>query len=85
MKFCFVIKMKFSILSKITEIKLIVIGSQIVFVPDDSIQKLFGFDSIVTQEKYSQAPKPVTILSFDKVCLENDIANGIYLKAKELA
>ena len=78
----FVIKPRFSTLGSFIEIKPNFIGSQISFLPDDSIRNLLGFDADTLYEKYSLSPNPVDILSFDNILFGTDVAQGIIFKGE---
>ena len=73
-------KPNFSTLASITEIQ--PQGSIIGFVSDDSIGSLLGFNQTILYEEYNLSPNPVDILSFDKVFIHSDIAQGLIFKGK---
>ena len=52
------------------------------FVFDDSIGNLLGFNETILWEEYNLSPNPVDILSFDKIFIETDIAQGMIFKGK---
>ena len=56
--------------------------SVISFSPDDSIRDLLGFNKTTIYEEYNLSPKPVEILSFDKILIECDIAQAMIYKGK---
>ena len=76
----FNIKRNFSTLGSIIEIS--TQGQVITFVPDDSIGDLLGFNETTIFEEYNLSPNPVDILSFDKIFLECNIAQGMIFKGK---
>ena len=49
---------------------------------DDSIRDLLGFNARTFYEEYTLSNNPVDILSFDKIFVETDIANGMIFKGK---
>ena len=49
---------------------------------DDSIRDLLGFNARTFYEEYTLSNNPVDILSFDKIIVETDIANGMIFKGK---
>ena len=49
---------------------------------DDSIRDLLGFKPKVKHEEYNLSDYPVDILSFDKIFLECDLAQGMIFKGK---
>ena len=59
-----------------------VITPVILFVPDDSIRNLWGFNKTSIFEEYNLSPNPVNILSFDKFFRDCDIAQGMIFKGK---
>ena len=77
----FKIKPNFSTLGSIVEI--ITPGPQISFVSDDSIGSLQGFNEILVWGKYNLSDNPVDNLSFDKIFLECDIAQGMIFKGRK--
>ena len=52
------------------------------FFPDDSTQNLLGFSPGTMYEKYKLSPKPVDIISFDKIFPETDFAQRLIFKGK---
>ena len=78
----FIIKPNFSTSASIIEIKLNFVGTQISFVHDDSTRDLLGFGSVLIYEKYKLSQNPVDKLSFDKIFLECDIAQGMNFRGK---
>ena len=76
----FHIKPNVSILGSIIEIS--TEGPVITFVPDDSIRDLLGFNKTAIYEEYNLSPKPVDIISFDKIFLECDISQGMIFRSK---
>ena len=76
----FIIKPNFSTLGSIIEI--LTPGPQISFVFDDSIGNLLGFNEILVWGKYNLSDNPVDILSFDKIFIECNIAQGMIFKGK---
>ena len=77
----FKIKPNFSTLGSIIEID-VGIGRQIDFSPDDSMRDLLGFKRKIIHEEYNLSDYPVDILSFDKIFLECDIAQGMISRGK---
>ena len=80
--FPFTIKPNFSTLGSVIEI-----ARQkplIIFIPDDTIRNLLGYNSVVTYEEYNSSDNLVDILSFDIIFLEIDIAQGMIFKENEL-
>ena len=75
----FTIKLNFSTLGSIIEIS--TQGPVITFVPDDSTRDPLGFDKI-TYEENNLSSNPIDILSFDKIFLEFDIAQGMIYKGR---
>ena len=55
-------------------------GAAIVFVFDDSVGSLLGFNETLLYKEYNLLPNPVDILSFDNIFLEADIAQGMIFK-----
>ena len=76
----FQIKPNFSTLGSIIEIS--TQGPVMIFIPDDSIRGLLGFNKTTIFEEYKLSPNPVDILSFDNVFIETDIAKGLIFKSK---
>ena len=76
----FKINPNFSTLGSIIEIS--TQGPVITFVPDDSIRELLGFNKTTIFEEYNLSPNPVDILSFDKIFLECNIAQGMIFRGK---
>ena len=76
----FSIKPNFSTLGSIIEIS--TQGPIITFIPDDRIGNLLGFNKTTFFEEYNLSPNPVDILSFDKIFLECNIAQGMIFKGK---
>ena len=78
----FKIKPKFTTLGSIVEIS--TQGPVITFVPDDSIRDLLGFYKPTKYAEYNLSPNPVDIISFDKILLECDIAQGMIFRGKQV-
>ena len=76
----FKIKPNFSTLGTITEISKQ--EPKIIFLPDDSIRDLWGFNAVTLSKKYNQSSNPVHILSFDNIFLHTSIAQGPISKGK---
>ena len=76
----FTIKPKFSTLGKIIESS--PQGPIIIFMFDDSIRDLLGFNARTLYEEDNLSANPVDILSFDNNFIERDIAQGIFFKGK---
>ena len=76
----FTVKPNFSTLGSTIEIS--TGGPVIIFVPDDSIRDLLGFNRTTIFEEYNLSPSPVNYLSFDNIFLECDIAHGMIFKGK---
>ena len=57
-------------------------GPVITFVPDDNIRDLLGFNKTTIYEKNNLSPNPVDILSFDKIFIESNIAQGMIFHGK---
>ena len=76
----FRIKPNFSTLGSIVEI--ITPGSQISFVPEDSIGTLLGFNEILVWGKYNLSDNTVDILSFDNIFIECNIAQVMIFRGK---
>ena len=76
----FKIRPNFSTLGSIVEI--LTPGPMISFVFDDSFGSLLGFEEILLWAKYNLSPNPVDFLSFDKVFIHTDIAQGMIFKGK---
>ena len=57
-------------------------GPIISFMFDDSIRDLLGFNARTLYEEYNLSPNPVDILSFYKIFLDCDIAQGMIVKGK---
>ena len=57
-------------------------GPSISFFPNDSILDLLGLKPKVLQEEYSLSDYPVGIISFDRIFLECDVAQGMIFKGK---
>ena len=77
----FTIKPNFSTLGSIIEI-----SPQepiISFMFDDSVKHLLGFNARTLFEEYTPSDNPVNILSFDKIFLECDIAQGLIFKGRK--
>ena len=49
---------------------------------DDSIGNLHGFGETILWEENNLSPNPVDILSFDKILIESDIAQGMIFRGK---
>ena len=77
----FKIKPNFSTLGSIIEIS--PQGPIISFMFDNSIKNLLGFHAIILYEEYNLSTNPVDVLSFDKIFLECDIAQGISFKGRK--
>ena len=77
----FKIKPNFSTLGPIIEIS--PKGPTISFMFDESIKDLLGFHAITLYEKYNLSTNLHDILSFDKIFLECDIAQGMMFKARK--
>ena len=76
----FKIKPNFSTLGSIVEI--LPEGPIIGFVFDDNIGNLLGFNETILWQEYNLSPNPVDILSFDKIFVRTDIAQGMIYKGK---
>ena len=76
----FLIKPNFSTFGSIIELS--TQRPVITFVPDDSIRDLLRFNKTNIYEEYNPSPKPVDILSFDKIFLMCNIAQGMIFKGK---
>ena len=76
----FTIKPNFSKLGSNIEISQS--GPIISFVMEDSIRILLRFDETILYNDYILSPNPVDILSFDKIFIECDIAQGMIYKGK---
>ena len=50
---------------------------------DDSIKDLLAFHAVTLYEEYNLPTNPVDILSFDKVFLECDIAQGMIFEGRK--
>ena len=74
------IKPNFSTLGSIIEINQT--GPIISFVLDDSIGKLSKFNETMLYREYNLPSNPVDILSFDKIFIETDIAQGLIFGKK---
>ena len=57
-------------------------GPVITFVPVDSVRDLLGFNKTTLYEEYNLSPNPVDILSFDKIFLECNVAQGMIFWGK---
>ena len=57
-------------------------GPIISFMFDDSIRNLLGFNARTLYEEYTLSNNPVDMLSFDKIFLECDIAQGMIFTGK---
>ena len=78
----FTIKPNFSSFGSI--ITIFTQGPMITFQPDDSIKDLLGFIKTTVYEENNLSSKPVDILSFDKIFLEFNIADGRTFRGKRL-
>ena len=76
----FRIKPTFSTLGSIVQIQPQGLKSGFVF--DDTIGNLLGFNETIFWEEYKLSPNPVDILSFDKIFIHTDIAQGMIFKGK---
>ena len=76
----FLIEPSFSTLGSIIGIS--TQGPVIIFVPDDSVRDLLGFNKTTIYEEYNLAPFPVDILSFDIKFLECITAKGMIFKGR---
>ena len=76
----FYIKPDFETLGSIIEIS--APGAVISFLPDDSIGQVLGFGNQTIYEEYNISPNPVTIISFDNIFLETDIADAMIFRGK---
>ena len=76
----FTIKEHFSTLGSIIEISRQEPFNNFLF--DDSIRDLLGFNATTIYEENNLSHNPVDILSFEKIFLETDIAQGIFLEGK---
>ena len=76
----FTSKPNFSTLGSIVELS--TQGPVITFAPDDSVRDLLGFNKTTIYGEYNLSPNRVDILSFVKVFLECDIAQGMIFKGK---
>ena len=76
----FQIKPNFSTLGSIIETS--PPGPIISFAFDDSIRSLLGFHETILYKEYNLSPKPVDILSNDKIFIECDIAKGMIFKGR---
>ena len=74
------LKLNFSTLGSIIEIS--TQGPLFSFVPDDSMRVFFGFSATTIYEEYNLSPNPVDILSFDKIFLDGDVAQGMIYRGK---
>ena len=72
----------FSTSEIIIEIQPNFIGSQISFIPNDTIRNLLGFYTVTLYKKYNLSPNPVDILSFDNIFLETENAQGMIFKSR---
>ena len=77
----FSIKPNFSTLGSIIEIT--DPNFLIDFTYDNTIRDLLGFNAVVLEDQYNLSQNPVVILSFDKIFLEGDIAQGMIFKGKK--
>ena len=57
-------------------------GPIISYVMENSIGNLLGFDETILYIDYNLSPNPVDILSFDKIFLHTDIAQGLIFNGK---
>ena len=78
----FLIKPNFSTLRSFAESKQNFKNSQSSFTPSDCLRNQLEFDSVALYEKYKLSPSPVDILSFDKIFLGTNIAQGMIFKRK---
>ena len=78
--YLFTIKPKFSTLGSFIEIS--TQGPVNSFVPDHSIRDLLGFIATTIYEEYNLSPSPFVILSFDKIFLQCDVAQGMIYGGK---
>ena len=79
----FLIEPSFSTLGSIIEIS--TQGPVITFVPDDSMRDPLGFNRTTIYEEYNISPNRVdtlSIVTFDNIFLESDIAQGMIFKGK---
>ena len=76
----FNIKPNFSTLGSIIEVS--TQGPVITFAPGDSIGDFLGFNKTTIFEEYNLSPNPVDILSFDKIFIECNIAQGMIFRGK---
>ena len=76
----FEIKANFATLGSIIEFS--TQGPIITFVPDNSIGALLGFNKTTIFSQYNQSNNPVDILSFDKIFIHTDIAQGMIFQGK---
>ena len=53
-----------------------------VFVFDNKIGNLLGFNDIILWQEYNLSPNPVGILSFDNFFLETDKSQGMIFKGR---
>ena len=63
-------------------VKILTPGAVISFIPNDSIDQVLGFGNETISDEYNISPNPVTIISFDNIFLETDIADGMIFKGK---
>ena len=78
--FPFTIKPYFSAL--VPKIEMSTQGTVTSVVPGDSKRDLFGFNAATIYEESCLSPDPVDILSFDKIFLECDVAQGMIYRGK---
>ena len=76
----FKIKPNFSTLGSIIEIS--PQGPIIIFMFNDSIRDLLGFNARTLYEEYNSSTNPVDIISFNNIFVETDIAKGMIFKGK---
>ena len=76
----FKIKPNFTKLGSIIEI--LPQGPIVSFVFDDSIRNVLGFRETIIFQEYNLSPNRVDVLSFDKIFIHTDIAQGLIFKSK---
>ena len=77
----FHIKPKFSLLSSVMDISQQ--GPIIIFMFDDSIKDLLGFNARTLYDEYNFSTNPVDILSVDNIFLECDLAQRMIFKGRK--
>ena len=75
-------KLTFAALGSTIEISSNIRGSQIAFIPDDSIRDFLGSKPVLLHEEYNSSDSSLEFLSVDKISFELDFAQDMIFKGR---